>query len=56
MQEAAAALVAQLGEYTITLTALEDNLLQRLANSQVRLGTQPLYLRVPWLYCWLSQL
>lgn len=36
LQLAAAALVRQLAEYTITLTSLEDNLLMRLANSQVR--------------------
>ena len=35
LQEAAAALVAQLADYTITLTSLEDNLLARLATSQV---------------------
>jgi dynein heavy chain len=35
LQQAAAALVAQLAQYTITLTELEDNLLARLANSQV---------------------
>ncbi|KAK9808985.1 hypothetical protein WJX72_007373 [[Myrmecia] bisecta] len=34
LQEQAAALVRQLGEYTITLKDLEDNLLMRLANSQ----------------------
>ncbi|CAD7696266.1 unnamed protein product [Ostreobium quekettii] len=34
LQEQAANLVRQLGEYTITLTELEDNLLWRLANSQ----------------------
>ena len=36
LQQAAAALVAQLGQYTITLTELENNLLARLANSQAR--------------------
>ena len=36
LQEQARSLVRQLGEYTITLKELEDNLLQRLANSQVR--------------------
>ena len=35
LQEQARSLVRQLGEYTITLKELEDNLLQRLANSQV---------------------
>ena len=35
LQHAAAALVTQLAEYTITLTNLEDNLLSRLSNSQV---------------------
>ena len=35
LQEQAATLVATLGQYTITLTDLEDNLLRRLANSQV---------------------
>jgi hypothetical protein len=35
LQEQAANLVATLGQYTITLTDLEDNLLRRLANSQV---------------------
>lgn len=35
LQHAAAALVAQLGQYTITLTELENNLLARFANSQV---------------------
>ncbi len=35
LQEAAAALVRQLADYTIMLTSLEDNLLARLANSQV---------------------
>ena len=35
LQQAAAALVAQLAQYTITLTELEDNLLARPANSQV---------------------
>ncbi|KAA6419077.1 MAG: flagellar outer dynein arm heavy chain beta [Trebouxia sp. A1-2] len=34
LQEQARSLVRQLGEYTITLKELEDNLLQRLANSQ----------------------
>lgn len=38
LQEAAAALVAQLGQYTITLTELENNLLARLANSQAWAG------------------
>lgn len=37
LQQAAAALTAQLAEYTITLTGLEDNLLSRLSNSQVLL-------------------
>ena len=37
LQEQARSLVRQLGEYTITLKELEDNLLQRLANSQVSL-------------------
>ena len=36
LQEQARSLVRQLGEYTISLKELEDNLLQRLANSQVR--------------------
>ena len=36
LQEQARSLVRQLGEYTITLKELEDNLLQRLANSQVQ--------------------
>ena len=35
LQEQARSLVRSLGEYTITLKELEDNLLQRLANSQV---------------------
>lgn len=35
LQEQARSLVRQLGEYTITLKELEDNLLMRLANSQV---------------------
>ena len=35
LQAQAAELVRQLGEYTITLKELEDNLLARLANSQV---------------------
>jgi hypothetical protein len=38
LQEQAAALVSQLGQYTITLKELEDSLLARLANAQVRLG------------------
>lgn len=38
LQHAAAALVTQLAEYTITLTNLEDNLLSRLSNSQVLLS------------------
>ena len=40
LQQAAAALVAQLGQYTITLTELENNLLARLANSQVWRATR----------------
>jgi hypothetical protein len=36
LQEQAAALVSQLGQYTITLKELEDSLLARLANAQVR--------------------
>ena len=39
LQHAAAALVTQLAEYTITVTNLEDNLLSRLSNSQVLLST-----------------
>ena len=35
LQEAAAVLVRQLADYTITLTSLENNLLARLANSKV---------------------
>ena len=35
LQEQAATLVRQLASYTITLTELEDNLLRRLAASQV---------------------
>ena len=35
LQEASAALLHQLADYTITLTSLEDNLLARLANNQV---------------------
>ena len=35
LQEAAAILTAQLVEFTIMLTTLEDNLLSRLSNSQV---------------------
>jgi dynein heavy chain len=35
LQEQAAALVSQLGRYTITLKELEDSLLARLANAQV---------------------
>lgn len=35
LQEQAAALVSQLGQYTITLKELEDSLLARLANAQV---------------------
>jgi dynein heavy chain len=35
LQQAAAALVRQLADYTIALTGLEDSLLARLANSQV---------------------
>ena len=38
LQEQAAALVRQLAEYTITLKELEDSLLFRLANAQVRSG------------------
>jgi dynein heavy chain len=34
LQEQAQILVKQLGEFTITLKSLEDNLLTRLANSQ----------------------
>jgi ATP-binding dynein motor region len=34
LQEKAQALVRQLGEFTITLKSLEDNLLTRLANAQ----------------------
>lgn len=41
LQEAAAALVRQLADYTIMLTSLEDNLLARLANSQVPLPLSP---------------
>ena len=37
LQESATRLVRQLAEYTITLKQLEDNLLARLAASQVRL-------------------
>lgn len=40
LQEQARSLVRQLGEYTITLKELEDNLLMRLANSQVWLSVQ----------------
>ena len=40
LQQAAAALVAQLGQYTITLTELENNLLARLADSQARAGAR----------------
>jgi hypothetical protein len=36
LQEQAAALVSQLGQYIITLKELEDSLLARLANAQVR--------------------
>ena len=36
LQEQAAALVSQLGQYTITLKELEDSLLARLANAQAR--------------------
>ena len=36
LQEQAQSLVKQLGEFTITLVGLEDNLLTRLANSQAR--------------------
>ena len=36
LQEQAASLSTQLASYTITLKELEDNLLQRLAASQVR--------------------
>ena len=44
--------MAQLAEYTITLTALEDNLLQRLANSQVLSGKPPLCLHaIHYLFC-----
>lgn len=39
LQEQAATLVRQLASYTITLTELEDNLLRRLAASQVQLGS-----------------
>jgi hypothetical protein len=35
LQEQAAALVKQLSDFTILLTSLEDNLLKRLAASQV---------------------
>lgn len=35
LQQAAAILTAQLIEFTIMLTTLEDNLLSRLSNSQV---------------------
>lgn len=38
LQEQAAALVAQLGQYTITLKELEDSLLTRLSNAQVQGG------------------
>ena len=37
LQEQARSLVRALGEYTITLVSLEDNLLFRLANSQASL-------------------
>lgn len=36
LQEQAAALVRQLADFTVLLTSLEDNLLKRLAASQVR--------------------
>ena len=38
LQEQARSLVRALGEYTITLVSLEDNLLFRLANSQASLS------------------
>lgn len=38
LQEQAAQLVSQLGQYTITLKELEDSLLARLANAQVGAG------------------
>ena len=37
LQEQAAALVRQLADFTVLLTSLEDNLLKRLAASQVAL-------------------
>ena len=37
LQQAASALIAQLAEYTVALTGLEDSLLSRLSNSQVLL-------------------
>lgn len=40
LQEQAGALVRQLAEYTITLKELEDSLLFRLANAQVRGGVR----------------
>ena len=41
LQESAMRLVRQLAEYTITLKQLEDNLLARLAASQVWAGSCP---------------
>ncbi len=38
LQEQARSLVRALGEYTITLVSLEDNLLFRLANSQASMS------------------
>ena len=47
LQEQAASLSTQLASYTITLKELEDNLLQRLAASQVGYLTKACHLRLP---------
>lgn len=47
LQEQAAALVSQLGQYTITLKELEDSLLARLANAQVGWGRGWVWLTRP---------
>ena len=49
LQEQAASLSTQLASYTITLKELEDNLLQRLAASQVWLSELPSHIVQQWL-------
>ena len=48
LQEQAAALVSQLGQYTITLKELEDSQLARLANAQVQCTVHIYSFLVPW--------